>query len=413
MKTLVRWSVRLYPAAWRARYGAEMEALLEDVSPAGGDLWDVVRGGLFMQMASLSFWKILTGCTLAGVLAAGIWSATLPKRYVSKAVMRVGGDPPSLNRLQAAQMATLSRASLAEIIRRPNLNLYSSERKKLPLDDVIEEMRTRDLRIRQVDGTTFAMEFASENPGTAQATVRALVGRLMELNAAGGGAAPMAVVRPASLPPRPEGPDRRRVMGSGLGAGLVLGLVCGAIWSLRRRKERWNLGRIAGFAVAGMALGVMVALLIPSEFVSTAVLRTADGSKLQSAVAQALSDDSLAAIIRQEGLFSRELRRNGMSEVTRKMRSQFISVQVAPAGPAAALTVSFRYSDRQAAQRVTRELVKRLVGPQTGNEVVDAASNPWAPIYPNRMLIAILGTVLGILLGLGASRFRRPKLATA
>jgi len=87
-----------------------MEALLEDVGPGGDDLWDIVRGALFMQMTSVSFWKIVVGCTLAGVLAAGIWSATLPKRYVSTAVMRIGGGPASLDHLQAVQKAKLSRA---------------------------------------------------------------------------------------------------------------------------------------------------------------------------------------------------------------------------------------------------------------------------------------------------------------
>ena len=132
MKRLVRWSVRLYPEAWRARYGVEMEALLEDAGSGGGDLWDIVRGALFMRMTSLNFWHILAGCTLAGVLAAGIWTATLPARYVSTALMRIGGDQPSHDRLQAVELATLSRASLAEIILRPSLNLYSTERKKIP-----------------------------------------------------------------------------------------------------------------------------------------------------------------------------------------------------------------------------------------------------------------------------------------
>ena len=412
MKRLAWWAARLYPAAWRARYGAEMDALLEDVGPGGGDLWDIVRGALFMQMTNLSFWKILAGCTLAGVLAAGIWSVTLPTRYVSTAVMRIGGALQALDRLQAVQLETLSRASLAEIIIRRNL--YPNERKKLPMEDVIEGMRNRDLRIRRVDSATLAVEFANENPGAAQATVQALVGRLMEQNAIqGGAAANMEVIGPASLPPRPTGPNRMRVMASGLGAGLLLGLGCGAIWSITRRKERFSPRRIGGFAAAGMALGVTVAWLIPNEFISTAVLRTADGSKLQSAVAQALSDDSLAAIIRQEGLFSRELRRSSMSDVTRKMRGEFIRVQVVQAGPAAAFTISFRYSDRRESQEVTRELVSLLVGPQTGNEVVDAASLPEAPSYPNRLNIALLGTVVGLLLGLAASRFRRPRLATA
>ena len=52
MKTLMGWAVRLYPAAWRERYGAEFEALLEDVGPSGGDLWNVVRGAMAMQMTT-------------------------------------------------------------------------------------------------------------------------------------------------------------------------------------------------------------------------------------------------------------------------------------------------------------------------------------------------------------------------
>ena len=424
MRTLARWAARLYPARWRKRYAVEMEALLEDVGPGGGDLWDIVRGAMFMQMTSVSFWRIVAGCTLAGVLAAGIWAVALPERYVSKAVVRIGGDPTSLDRLQATELATLSRASLAEIIQRPNLNLYRNERKKLPMEGVIQEMRNRDLRIRRVDGTTFAVEFAGENPVTAQATVRALIGRLMDLNAAaggkpGGGAAPMEVLRAASLPPRPEGPDRLRVMGSGLGAGLVLGLVCGAIWSIVRRRERWSFRRIGGFAAAGMALGLTIAFLIPSEFVSTTVLRTADGNKLQSTIALVLSDDSLAAIVRENHLYSRELSRSSMHDVVRKMKYEHIrvqTIQLSPSGQWAAFTISFRYSDRLLAQTVTRDLVARFITingvSPSATEVLDSAS-PAAPIYPNRLNIAVLGTVLGILLGLAASRVRRTNLATA
>ena len=42
MRTLIRWAARLYPATWRNRYAAEFDALLEDVSPSLGDLFDVL-----------------------------------------------------------------------------------------------------------------------------------------------------------------------------------------------------------------------------------------------------------------------------------------------------------------------------------------------------------------------------------
>jgi hypothetical protein len=43
MRALIRSAARLYPKAWRDRYGAEFDALLEDMSPSFGDVWDVLR----------------------------------------------------------------------------------------------------------------------------------------------------------------------------------------------------------------------------------------------------------------------------------------------------------------------------------------------------------------------------------
>ena len=178
--------------------------------------------------------------------------------------------------------------------------------------------------------------------------------------------------------------------------------------------------RIGGFAAAGMALGITVPLLIPNEYVSTAVLRTADRAKLQSTVTDVLSDDSLAAIIREDHLYVRELSRSSMHDVVRKMKYEHIRVQVLQPqqwAKGAAFTISFRYPDRYKAQAVTRDLILRFItinaAPLSATEVLDPASFPQAPSSPNRTMIAVLGTVLGILLGLAASRLRRPRLATA
>ena len=163
-----------------------------------------------------------------------------------------------------------------------------------------------------------------------------------------------------------------------------------------------------------MALGTVVALRVPDQFISTAVLRPTDGSKLQGTIAQVLSDDSLAAIVHQNHLFSRELERSGMNEVTRKMRGE-IRVQLVHAAwsDSPAFTLSYRNSDRYTAQLVTRELASRFLNPQSPTEVLDPASYPQLPSSPNRLVIAGLGTAAGILVGLAATRFRRPKLAAA
>jgi LPS O-antigen subunit length determinant protein (WzzB/FepE family) len=417
MKTLAWWVARLYPEAWRARYAEELEALLDDVGPGAGDLWDIARGALFMQMTSISFWKIVAGCAVAGALAAGIVAATLPNRYVSTAVLRIDAAPREAQiQLMRLQQAALSRSSLTSIVTAQNL--YTNELKKLPLEDVIQEMR-KDIRIRLANlrgEPAFAVEFANENPAAAQATVRAIVSSLIEHNVQasrqpGNGANKVELLDPASLPSRPVSPNRVKAMINGLLTGLLVGLLCGAMFSIVRRKGRWSIKRIGGSAAAGMALGLTVAYLIPDEFVSTAVLRTADTTALQFTTAQVLSDDSLAAIIRKDNLFSPELKRGNMNDATRRMRES-INVRKVQAGLVAdAFVISFRYPDRFQAQQATRDLVTRFTGaPQSATEILDPASDPAAPAYPNRLTIVVLATLAGILLGLAATRIRRPKL---
>jgi capsular polysaccharide biosynthesis protein len=241
MKTLARWVARLYPEAWRARYAEELEALLEDVGPGAGDLWDIALGALFMQMTSISFWKIVAGCAVAGALAAGFVAATLPNRYVSTAVLRIDAAPREAQiELMRLQQAALSRSALTSIV--TGQNLYTNELKKLPLEDVIQEMR-KDIRIRVANlrgESAFAVEFANENPAAAQATVSAIVNSLIEHNVQaspqpGNGANAVELLDPASLPSRPVSPNRVKAMINGLLTGLSVGLLCAATFSIVRR----------------------------------------------------------------------------------------------------------------------------------------------------------------------------------
>jgi len=52
MRTLIRWAARLYPKAWRERYGAEFDALLDDISPSLGDLCDVLGNVLRVRVTT-------------------------------------------------------------------------------------------------------------------------------------------------------------------------------------------------------------------------------------------------------------------------------------------------------------------------------------------------------------------------
>jgi uncharacterized protein involved in exopolysaccharide biosynthesis len=91
---------------------------------------------------------------------------------------------------RVAQMETqiLSRTSLSELIQRPTLNLYRKERENKPLEDVIEQMRTRDVHIQVMNlagangrsATAFEIQFSYDDSNKAQAVVQALITRFTE-----------------------------------------------------------------------------------------------------------------------------------------------------------------------------------------------------------------------------------------
>jgi len=273
MKTLTLWAVRLYPAAWRERYGEEMALLVED--SGGGDLWDVVRGAMTMQMTSLSFWKVLMACSLAGALASGFWAASVPKRYVSTAVLNLTvAEPPekpvdagsnATRRLHEVELAALSKPALSDMVSR--LGLYTSERGTRPMDVVVAQMCRRDLRVSEIEGRrtancepppggggrgplisarssqAFMVQFTSDDPGAARAAVQAVAAAITEQNArtaAGEGqSVRLDVLDPPSLPRSPLSPNWLAAAGAGLAAGLLLGVVCGGTRRRRPGRRSW------------------------------------------------------------------------------------------------------------------------------------------------------------------------------
>ena len=71
-----RWlalSAKLYPRAWRQRYGVEFDALMEDVEPGWRQFADVLGGAVRMQMKSQTAYLKLVGAmaVMGAVVAAG------------------------------------------------------------------------------------------------------------------------------------------------------------------------------------------------------------------------------------------------------------------------------------------------------------------------------------------------------
>ena len=142
----------------------------------------------------------ILGPLFAGLVISCVVAFLLPNTYVSKAVMRI--SPAQISealvpstvtqqmneRIAQMQQEILSRTSLSELIQRPALNLYRRERDAQPLEDVIEQMRSRDIRVSIVNlagqgnrpASAFQIEFAYPDRFKAQAVVQALITRFTE-----------------------------------------------------------------------------------------------------------------------------------------------------------------------------------------------------------------------------------------
>lgn len=142
----------------------------------------------------------IMGPLFAGLVISCVIAFLMQNTYVSSAVMRI--SPPQISevivpavlnqqiaeRLGQMQQEILSRTSLSELIQRPTLNLYPRERSNQPLEDVIERMRTRDVRVDIISlagqgsrpASAFRISFAYFDRFKAQAVVQALINKYMD-----------------------------------------------------------------------------------------------------------------------------------------------------------------------------------------------------------------------------------------
>ena len=150
-----------------------------------------------MQLYVPAFPKLALALSIAGLLGGLAVSFVVTPRYVSSSEMQyavANPDPGHPVRdlseaLMQNQQEVLSRTSLSRIIQDPRLDLYPSERTRIPLEDVIEKMRREDIQItRDNPGSpshsylAFKVSFAYRDRIKAQQTVQALITRLEEAN---------------------------------------------------------------------------------------------------------------------------------------------------------------------------------------------------------------------------------------
>jgi hypothetical protein len=133
-----------------------------------------------------TFPKLALLLSVVGMLAGWGVSFLVTPTYVSEATLvltQKPGSPPAefLPDIGAMELQVRSRRSLSAII--TDVGLYRRERRRQPLEDVIETMRTRDLRISP-SGTpaAFTISFTASDPVKAHDAVQALVTKFVDAN---------------------------------------------------------------------------------------------------------------------------------------------------------------------------------------------------------------------------------------
>ncbi len=179
-----------------------------------------------MQMTNWNGWKFVAGFAIAGALGATAVALTMTNHYVSTAIVGTGGA--SQEQLVAQVKQVESRSNLTALINEEGL--YKSELTRLPLEDVIQQMTQKDIRIARLVTRTgpsdvISISFSAADPALAQRATRRLTSEFLDAKV-------YTLMDQASLPIHATSPKRPMIAG----AGLVAGLVAGLLFALLRRK---------------------------------------------------------------------------------------------------------------------------------------------------------------------------------
>jgi hypothetical protein len=236
----------LYPPAWRARYGVEFQALLDETQPGWRDIVDVLSGGLQMRLRYLRPSLAVAALGIVGAIAAGGIAFVTASRFASTGTMNVR-PAASSTASEAARLEDLMPGLARVAFRRDVLmgiiqqhHLYSSARAST--EDLVNRMRD-DIRIQLISRSVVQVSFASTEARQAQQVAGELMSQLVRANLEGRKrgheTAPGSIVQVIDLPdePRVSVRPRRIAVASigGLGGGALIGVLIGL---LRRRPSQ-------------------------------------------------------------------------------------------------------------------------------------------------------------------------------
>jgi len=138
--------------------------------------------------------KLIIGCLLLAVSVGFVIYLTTPKVYESTASIiyqkqKINPSKPSRDEeklidemVNTVTQQVVSRTSLEKIIQ--EFNLYPEMREKLPIEDVIEQMRTQHIHVRveKTKGNVFTVSYQGTEPRVVMRVTNALASKFIEEN---------------------------------------------------------------------------------------------------------------------------------------------------------------------------------------------------------------------------------------
>lgn len=168
----------------------------------------------------------------------------------------------------------------------------------------------------------------------------------------------------------------------------------------------WKLIRV--FGLAGLAAGAAVSLAIPDRYVSQSAvaLSGGEGPALPGTIQNWLTRERLTGLIEKHRLYEKEQTGEGMEAAVHRMRKDVkVSSLSKMRNGGDAFRIGFIHTDADLAQRVTNDLTNTILEEhaRTGGlaklALLDGASRPENPLYPNRPVAAFTGLLAGAFLG--------------
>jgi hypothetical protein len=226
-RALLLWAARLYPLAWRERYGEEFTAMIEDL-PEGRARWatvgDILRGAVFMRVRSGVMGMAVMG-GLAGLVMAAVVSMAVPDRYVTESLVRVESSVGD-EALTAMVERTLEPEKLERVAAK--YGLYGGGEAAARLQ---KDLRVAYVKPRADGSRAIRIGFAHGTPEVARQVASEMTTALLQ---AGTG---LQLLDAPALPLAPFFPNRLNILIFGCAMGLVAGVGTGY---LRMAVERFR-----------------------------------------------------------------------------------------------------------------------------------------------------------------------------